>query len=280
MNMLDTILTWAQKEENIRALVLTGSRARSDSPDFLADFDIALFVTDPRPYLTSDSWLRAVGNFWVSIPEKMYVGAREEAHTLLVIFEGGVKVDFAFFPPDVLKKFDASGNFAALCAAGYKVLLDKDDIAATLQTVRLPARCGQKPTPEEFDMLVKEFFFEVYHVAKYLHRHDLWIAKFRDWSTKELLLCMLEWHAKAIHGWDHDTRHQGKEMHEWVDPEAWTVLQNCFGRFDAADSWRALETTVVLFRRVAQETAGRLDYTYPREVDQNIMGFANRLNRG
>ncbi len=277
MDMLAAIFTWAQKEENIRALALTGSRAHTDAPDFLADFDIALFVIDPRPYLIDDSWLRAIGNVWVSIPERVYVGTREEAHTRLVIFEGGVKVDFALFPLDVLNKFDASGNFAALCAGGYKILLDKDGHTAPLGSARLTAQPTAKPTPEEFEVLVKEFFFEVYHVAKYLHRQDLWLVKFRDWSTKEFLLRMLEWHAKTVHGWDYDVRHQGKNMHEWVDPEVWVVLQDCFGHFDAVDSWRALEKTVVLFRRFARETAARLGYTYPREVDQNIMGFVETV---
>lgn len=48
--MLEKIIAWAEKEETVRALILAGSRARNEAVDFLADYDISVFVTDAGKY--------------------------------------------------------------------------------------------------------------------------------------------------------------------------------------------------------------------------------------
>ncbi len=55
----------------------------------------------------------------------------------------------------------------------------------------------RKLEEKDFQRNIKEFWFEVYHVGKYIFRHDLWTAKFRDWSAKEWLRQMLEWNIGA-----------------------------------------------------------------------------------
>jgi len=118
--------------------------------------------------------------------------------------------------------------------------------------------------------VVQEFWFEAYHVAKYLKRDDLWAAKYRDWRLKELLLQVLEWREKSRHGWDYDTGYLGTRMKEWVEPWVWARLKEAFGRCEAADSWQALHHTMSIFRDVAQDAANRLGQRYPLEVDQQI----------
>lgn len=89
---------------------------------------------------------------------------------------------------------------------------------------------------------------------------------------------MLEWHARAAHGWDYDTWHDGHFLTQWTDPLTWNDLQDAFGCFDAADSWRALLTTMGLFRRLANETALRLSYMYPTAVDVSTTHLVNALH--
>jgi aminoglycoside 6-adenylyltransferase len=120
---------------------------------------------------------------------------------------------------------------------------------------------------------VEEFWFEAWHIPKYLQRGDLWVVKSRDWTMKELLLRMLEWHALAANGRAHDVEHIGIRMKDWTRPDIWKRLHELFGRFDGADSGRALIATVSLFRDVAVETAARLAYTYPRHVDDAISSY-------
>ena len=126
-------------------------------------------------------------------------------------------------------------------------------------------------------MVVNEFFFEVYHVAKYLYRKDLWFVKYRDWASKDFLLRMIEWNERTYHGWDYNTYYLGVYMSKWTNKRTWAALDKCFAHFDAHDSWQALFATIELFRTLAQETAEKLGYQYPHDVDTNIIQFVQNL---
>jgi aminoglycoside 6-adenylyltransferase len=103
------------------------------------------------------------------------------------------------------------------------------------------------------------------------------VVKFRDWTMKEFLLTMLEWHACAIHGWRYDTWHSGRFLAEWTDPATWESLHQTFGHFEAADSWRALLASMTLFRRLARQTGARLGYAYPAMLDEQVTQLVNEL---
>jgi aminoglycoside 6-adenylyltransferase len=214
-----------------------------------------------------------IGAVWVYLPFQNERGLP----TRLVIFDGGLKADFTICPVAALADGVRARGLAPLYERGYRVLVDKDGMAGHLPAASLKPAASAPPTEEAFTSIVREFWFEVYHVAKYLKREDLWAVKYRDWKTKELLLTMLEWYEKTLHGSDYQTEHLGIRMKEWVGPEMWARLMGAFGHFDAADSWRALDVTVELFRRVAQETASRLGYRYPQDVDERLSRYVESL---
>ena len=124
---------------------------------------------------------------------------------------------------------------------------------------------------------VREFWFEAYHVAKYLARNDLWLAKARDWATKQQLLTAIEWYERAKNGPHYDTQWQGKGMQAWVSPEIWEKLNDSFASFRVEDSWKALLATTILFRGICMDLATMLGYEYPRDMDANISGFIHAL---
>jgi len=84
---------------------------------------------------------------------------------------------------------------------------------------------------------------------------------------KGILRRVLEWHARAIHGPRHDTWMRGRFLEEWADPRAVAALKGVFAHYDPNDLWRALATTMDLFRRLAKETAARLGLAYPSTSD-------------
>jgi aminoglycoside 6-adenylyltransferase len=80
---------------------------------------------------------------------------------------------------------------------------------------------------------------------------------------KQRLLTMLEWHARALHGLEHDTWHDGRYIEEWADRHALAALPHTFGAYERADLRRALSATLELFNTLAQDTAARLCFAYP-----------------
>jgi hypothetical protein len=125
------ISEWAAAQPEIRLILVVGSRARqSPPPDQWSDLDLSLFCTDFNRLVSDAGWLENIGEVWVWLPDAI----AEEIPQLLVLFEGGVKVDFGFFPLRLVEGFAASQRLDVLHDRGFYPLVDKDGWAS-----RLPA---------------------------------------------------------------------------------------------------------------------------------------------
>ena len=272
------ITAWADGDENIRALIMTGSASRAPgATDRFSDWDIEIIARDRRPLLASDAWLHAIAPVWVA--QALENG--DAFDTRLVFFAGGQKIDFTIADRTRIEVMIRAGRLDDLYERGFEVLLDKDGL-----TVDLPRPTGSPPrrslpTAKELDDTVTEFWFEAAHMPTYLLRDELWVVKFRDWTMKQMLLRMVEWHTLAKNGAQTDVWHIGTKMERWVDAETWDDLQHVFGRFDRADSWRSLVAMMRLFTRLTHETAERLNLAYPADAERfithYILSFADEI---
>jgi aminoglycoside 6-adenylyltransferase len=54
----NSILEWAKQHENIRAVIMIGSRARTyEKADQWSDLDILVIVEDISEYIQTNSWI-------------------------------------------------------------------------------------------------------------------------------------------------------------------------------------------------------------------------------
>ena len=96
-DILSKILPWAESESSIRAVTLIGSRGTEGQSDELSDYDISFFTNDSSHYTQSEGWLHKIKNVWVCVHQEISWNGKN-IPTRLVIFEEGIKVDFAFYP--------------------------------------------------------------------------------------------------------------------------------------------------------------------------------------
>ncbi len=275
MQKLEKIINWANSKDEIRALILSGSLTAKGKKDELSDYDIAVFGTDFY-FINNDNWLNEIQNYWVCIHDKFQF-LDYEIPTRLTIFDTYFKVDFSFHPLALLHEIVKNKTLPDDYNIGYQILLDKDRL---LNEIRKPSFKGfivEKPNEKAFQENVNEFWFECYHVAKYLYRNDLWTAKSRDWATKELLRQMLEWQEASKREWNFSPKNCGKEMQTWLNEYDWQNLQYCFGKFDKQDSWQALLNTITLYKKAATEIADNLKYEYNQKLEANISQFIEEL---
>lgn len=262
--LLEKIVRWAAGRADIRAVLLTGSHARGDA-DASSDLDVELFTTEPERYAGRD-WMAEIGPVWV------HLGFEPEpdrpTRNRLTIFAGGDKVDFLVGPVELLAGL--ADGLDELHERGYRVLLDRDGLAARLPPASGRPPAAAPPTEEELRAVVEEFWFEAWHIPKYLARGELWVVKHRDWTMKDLLLRVLEWEAatRAVDPW-----HIGTRIAEWLPPAARERLEQAFGRYDTDDAWRAFVATIDLFSEVARTVASRLDLHYPAEVEDPVRAY-------
>lgn len=269
--MINEILKWAKQEKSIRTVILAGSRA-VNKHDELSDYDLALFCTDIDGFTCDDAWFSKIGKVWICVHEKICINEKEYP-SRLVIFEKGIKIDFSFYPIQILK--DITG---LPFQNGYKALLDKENTVISIPSFIEEASEAIKPSHKQFLIIINEFWFEAYHVAVYLKRSDLWSAQFRlNGLHHQFLLRMIEWNELSKTDWKGILPELGKRMQSWVSKDTWDALHRSFAHFDEKDSWNALENTTSLFRILAHQTAAYLGYDYPHEVDSHISKFINEL---
>ncbi|MGB1285383.1 MAG: aminoglycoside 6-adenylyltransferase [Aggregatilineales bacterium] len=266
------MVAFANEQPDMRAVMIVGATERIAHPaDEWSDLDIEIFTDDVEQYMDDTLWIRQFGAIWICLTV-----VDRDPQRLMVLFEGGHKVDFAFSPVTALQAHIDAQTLSVTQRGGYRVLLDKDNLTKKLPAIADVIDKYTPPDREEFHENVQTFWYSTVYVARQIRRRNLWVVKYRDRALKEALLEMLVWHANTrrvqIQTW-----HDGHFMAEWLDADTYTEVQTLFAAFDAKASWKALLTSMQLFRRTARETAQALDYLYPVTMDDNITGLITRL---
>ncbi len=163
---------------------------------------------------------------------------------------------------------------------GFRVLVDKDGLAAQLKP---PTGIGfgiQPPGRDEFLGTIYDFWFEAYCVAKYLSRRDVWYAKLiENRYIKDHLFRMALWDHQADAGWQPDPmlHSQGKRFERWASPQFVEEISRGFSIYDAQATWESLYATVSLFNRLARKVSAQLQISYPQAVEGNLLAFLDYL---
>ena len=271
-DLKEHILAWAQAEEPVRAVAITGSLGREDgTADQWSDLDVQIIARDSARYTRSDDWLRVIGEVWVQLPP----GPDDDFR--LVWFAGGRKADFHFLPLEYVTRQVASGDLSDEYQRGYSVVLDKDGLYDDLPPSprRFPA--PNSPTQAQFSNTIDEFWFEAIHVAQFLRRRELWVVRFRDWTMKCDLLQMLEWRAQRQSGGARNTWVIGKRIEDWVDPAHRDLLHHIWAGWNVEESWQALFAMMEGFCRVSSETAPLFRFAYDDGTYVEIAGYIRAL---
>jgi aminoglycoside 6-adenylyltransferase len=269
-NFEEAFKKWAEKTEDVRAAFVVGSRARIDHPaDQWADLDIMMYARNHETYLSNIDWLKKFGNIWLTLTYQTSSGEPER----LTLFEGGFQVDIVILPSNNLLQMVKDKITPDSFYRGVKILIDKDRVGHHLVPSTHKTKRPAEIRESDFTQVINMFLFGALYVAKQIMRGELWLVKAREQDLKNLLLQMLEWHAKTKHGIDYDVCHAGRFLEEWVDPETLVELPNTFSLYEKADSFRALRATLNLFCRLAMEIAQKLQFEYPTEVVERITNW-------
>jgi aminoglycoside 6-adenylyltransferase len=263
--VLADVVAWAEGEENVRLVVVTGSLARApDEAHALSDLDVELYVREPRDLLGRREWYRTFGEVLV-VEELENPGWHP---TRLVYYVDG-KIDFMIGGVTAAEGGVAYGR-------PYRVVVDKGGLGSRL---RLEPEKRRPPDRDAFLRCVNWFWAAALMAAKDIVRDEPWKAKMRDRDLKDELLLMIEWDHRARYGPGFDTWHLGTRMRRWMDADILDALERCWSSFALDETRSALLASVALFDRVATRTAAalgldRFDATRVRAEVERILGAA------
>jgi aminoglycoside 6-adenylyltransferase len=280
--VLARIVAWAETREDVRAVVLTSTRAvPGGRVDELSDWDVVLYVTDPAAFDASGEWTEAAyGPVLVAWgDEGEWRGFRRFMR--LVIYRDGTKVDFTLAPAAELEAIAAGGELPHALDVGWRALLDRDGAAAALPPPTFTAHVLRHPTAEEFRRVVDEFWFESTYVARNLRRDELFTARYSfDSVMRQNLVRMLEWRAGLDHAGRAAVGAYGRRLRQVLDAETWREAEATFAGAGTEDGWNALFAMLRLFRRTTHEVAARLGFDAPRGLEDTMTGHLQRMRRG
>lgn len=270
--VLSQIRAWAEEEDNVRAVVLVGSRADPRrEPDALSDYDVGVYVRNTGPLVRDDSWVLEFGTVMVRWPERPRPTFGDDWVTQLVLFDDGVRIDF-----QVTEKHPAEGR---VLDGVYRVLVDKDGLTEDLPPPSYSHHSVTRPTAEAFDDRLNAFWWDIVYVAKGLRRGELLYAKaLLDGTIRlEKLLPLAEWYAGVLHGWSVDVGVFGRWFHRYLDAPTWDLYLRTFAGAGIEDNWRALFATLEFVRVVGRRVADKLGFNYPDAVDEKVTRYIREI---
>jgi aminoglycoside 6-adenylyltransferase len=254
--VIDQLLTFAQNNDLIRAVVMNGSRTNPNAPkDLFCDYDVIYYVTNPHPFREDQSWIRYFGDL-IILQQNDEVLHDSDTPFFLMLFSDGVRIDLSFAPLSNLAYLQEDTLTA--------VLLDKDLHISQLPPASDSGYHTPKPSKKEFVDAVNEVFWCSTNIAKGIWRDELPYIKFMyDAIIREKLLKILAWYAASQHGWAINTGKFGRWLEKFLPPETWEAYMRTYASADYQEIWEALFEACRLTRRVGQELAQGLGYAYP-----------------
>lgn len=248
--MMETILSYANKDERVRIVMLEGSRSNVNiPPDRFQDYDITFLVRKISDFQKDDGWLNHFGRLiMLQKPEAMELFPPEIlGFSYLMLFDDDVKMDLTLVELKDLEEYLAGDQL-------LRVLLDKDGriqkkIVPTDREYHL-----QKPTAGMYDDCCNEFWNIVPYVVKGLCRREIIFAADHLNLCRQELLRMLSWQVGAAYGWDFSLGKNYKFLHHYIDKDQWDKLISTYRMDGCEPIWRSLEKCCGLFRQSSAQT--------------------------
>lgn len=279
------LVHWAVRHAAVRAVILTSTRAIPNAMiDAWSDYDVILVVPDIHPFDIDRSWLNEFGEvlvaYWDPIGPHSVTGIPQVSN--VTQYASGLKLDFTLWSIEQMRRIATAPTLNPGLDAGYRVLLDKDQLTAGMPAPTWRAYLPKRPDEATYRLLVNDFFVGVPYVAKYLLREELLPAKWvLDYDMRDTYLRpMLEWRMECDHGWSVPTGALGKGLKKRLPPELWAELEDTYAAAGIEENWESLFRMVAFFRRIAIDVGAHLSYAYPEEFDRRVTDHAHRMRTG
>ena len=276
------LVAWAEQRDAVRAILITSTRAVPNATiDALSDYDVILVMRDIGPLFAERGWLADFGPVLIAYWDPLHPDPDTgiECASNVVQYADGLKIDFHLWPPTILERLVAAPALPRELDAGYRVLLDKDGLAAALRAPTHLAYIPQRPDEATFLALVNDFFVGAPYVAKCLLRDEILPAKWcLDYDMRHIYLVpLLEWRMACDHDWAVPTGTLGKGLKRRLPPDLWAEFEGTFAGASVGENWVALARMLAFFGRVGREVGAHLGYAYPDDLERRVTAFMRRM---
>jgi aminoglycoside 6-adenylyltransferase len=276
-------VAWAQGRQDIRAVLITSSRARYGIDlDEFSDYDIVLVAKDIRPYLEDETWLAEFGLVLVLYRDPVSPILGFDKFVRVTQYDNGLKIDFTVWPVGLLKHVAGMTELPDFIDDGYQVLLDKDGLTRGMKAPSGQAFVPKPPTETEYRQFIEGFFSNTPYAAKYIRRGvDYFPLNYMfDYLRHEKMHKLLEWQVQIEHEWSLRSGLYGKGLQKYIDPEIIDEIEKAYVGSGTESGWETLYRVIDLFRKIAVKVGLGLGYAYPEDIDRRVMVYLCKVQTG
>jgi aminoglycoside 6-adenylyltransferase len=263
----DLILSIAEADERVRAVILNGSRVNPNAKkDIFQDFDVVYVVTDMLSFKADPEWIQCFGEMMIlQLPDDMGDSPAnwEQWYAYLMQFADGNRIDLILYPADKLDEMIPDSL--------SKLLLDKDGVIEPFPPADESSYLPEPPTENKFDDCCNEFWWISVYAAKGLWRRQIIYVKFIiEDVMRDQLMKMLFWFVGMNTGFEHNLGKHGANLNKFLDTKLWLMLEKTYSDADSENTWDAMFVMCDLFRIIAPAVGDHFGFHYPQEDDDRV----------
>ena len=163
----------------------------------------------------------------------------------------------------------------------YKKLLDKDGLLPEIERLEeTQTLFAGRPSEGEFIGTCSEFFWVLKTFAEYTLRRELPSAMFYlNIAVRDLLNRMLRWHIYLQKGAPVDMGILDSNMEKLLEKELFELYKRTYPSADYGEIWKAYDAVTELWHKVGCAVAERCGYSYPEEMEEDMLGFIAELKK-
>lgn len=269
--MFDLIIKIAQKDDNIRSVIMNGSRANPTlKKDIYQDYDICYIVLDVNKY--DDSFIDNFGKIGIiQKPDEsdFYLNGNQipiESKTWLVLFDDFNRIDLHIC---TLKEYEKDGYSDSLMV----VLLDKDNVIKQTNSNET-SHYIKKINEKQFECICNEFYWCLQNVGKGLARNQLPYAyQMYEEIVKKQLNKILEQYIGIKYEYQVNVGKYGKYYELYLEKDIYNLYKNSYSDLDGNNLWLAIDNGIRLFSLLAKKISHELNYQYNQEEEDFLIKY-------
>ena len=267
---LEKLIEFANRNENIRGLILQGSYVNSNAKiDVFSDLDPLFYVVDVNEWIHDLSWKSEFGEVVSEWGDAWDQQDGLKGYTRLTLFKDGFKLDFGF--QDIrLAKY---ANDMPL----YKVYVDKDNVIPKPKVTDERNFYVTKPTQKEFDAELVDFFFDSSYVVKTIYREELFFQKYMFGILHKKIYNLIRWYIGSKYNFEVNTGSMGRNFKKYLSIEEWRMLERTYCGPCVESNIRSLLTMFDLVKYLGVEVAEALDFIYPHKLNDDMLEYCTTL---
>ncbi len=270
--MMNVILSVAESDERVRAVILNGSRANPKiMKDDFQDFDVIYLVKELESFRVAPHWIDVFGErIILQMPNAMNIDghdweAEKNEITYLMLFKDFNRIDLKLIEVKDKALYKDRLN---------KILLDKDNLLQPNPNPSDRDYWVSKPTQKDFKDCCNEFWWVTTYVVKGLARNEMVYAKeMLEVPVRKMFLRMLSWFVGKSYGFNINLGNSYRFLQKYVSPQMWEAILKTYPDANKTNIWNSLMEMTRIFNELASSVADELGLDYHREEAQNVIQY-------